>query len=156
METRKGLKKMIEKQVNDGRLLKAYNEQLFDFLEFYYDVVLDKDDIESVRSIFPRQLSLKEKSDYLQFIEALLHKIKDSEVHELTNLQKFVLYHMLMQVEEAIHESFDLVTERFRKTINQDVEKLHLTLIEEIGYLLNDSFVEWDFLIQTDFSIDEA
>jgi len=146
---------MIERQVNDGRSLEAYNELLLDFLDFYYDVVVNKHDIESVRTVFPRQLLFKENSGYMQFIEALMYKIKDAEVHELTNLQKFVLYHMLMQIEEAIYESFDLVTERFRKTIDEDVEKLHLVLMEEIGYLLNDGFVDWDFLIQTDFSIDE-
>lgn len=146
---------MIERQVNDGRSLEAYNELLLDFLDFYCDVVIDKHDMDSVRSVFPRQLLFKEKSGYMQFIEALMHKIEDSEVHQLTNLQKFVLYHMLMQIEEIIHESFDLVTERFRKTIDEDVEKSHLVLMEEIGYLLNDSFIDWDFLIQTDFSIDE-
>jgi len=146
---------VIERPVNDGKSLEAYNELLLDFLEFYCDVVIDKHDIESVRSVFPRQLLFKDKCGYIQFIEGLMHKIKDSEVHALTDLQKFVLYHMLMQIEESIHESFDLVTERFRKTIDEDVEKLHLVLMEEIGYLINDSFVEWDFLIQTDFSIDE-
>src|SRR5699024_380202 len=146
---------MIERHVNDGRSLQAYNELLLDFLDFYCDVVIDKNDMDSVRSVFPRQLLFKDKTGYMQFIEALMYKIKDSEVHQLTNLQKFVLYHMLMQIEEVIYESFDLVTERFRKTVDGDVEKLHLVLMEEIGYLINDSFLEWDFLIQTDFSIDE-
>src|SRR5699024_3536390 len=146
---------MIERHVNDGRSLQAYNELLLDFLDFYCDVVIDKNDMDSVRSVFPRQLLFKDKTGYMQFIEALMYKIKDSEVHELSNLQKFVLYHMLMQTEEAIHESFDLVTKRFRRTIDEDMEKLHLLLIEEVGYLLNDSFVDWDFLIQTDYTIDE-
>lgn len=145
---------MINVQVYDGKSLEAYNEVLIEYLSFYCDVLLDKDDIESVRTIFPRQLIFRECQGYLDFLEQLMTLIKDSEVHTLTNLQSFVLYHILMQVEEAIHESLDLVTERFLKNRDEDVEKLHLDLIEDIGYLLNNSFFNWDFLIQTDFSND--
>lgn len=140
---------MINIQVTEARPLASSNDNLIEFLAFYEDVVVNKDDINSWRSVFPRQLIYKNKASYIHFIGQIERLIKDEEVHELSNLQKFVLYHILMQVEETIQLSLDAVQAGFDK--KDHMNEHHLALLEDVEYLLNHSFVDWDFLIQTDF-----